>query len=215
MGSVCCCLFSKSKKMKINNEMSILANLTSKKQNIIFELSDNDFQNNKVDNILDKSQINDYLIIYNGKSLNLKNTIDNKINNKKNLKKDYIYWISLKDKNGSISNYILEYNNVINKPLIGISIDSIDNIDENIRQVEQIHIILKQKNLQLEVVKAHFSLLFRDYEDLVDYCKNNNILFFADVFMEYGALSRKYGSNNLMDDKNKVGMFFNSQIYKN
>ena len=207
---------------KSDGWLSILANYQSKKPNLIFELSDDDFQNNMVDNILDKSKKNDFLVIYkNLKSKDLNSFNNNELEtkfsqiNNKNLKTVYIYWISLEENiDKSILNIKQEYYNLNNKLLIGISINSIDNIDVNIKQVKQIHNTLKRNNLQLAVIKAHFSLLFREYEDLVKYCKNNNILFFADVFMEHGALSGKYGSNNLMDNENRVGMFFNSQIYK-
>ena len=206
---------------KSDGWLSILVNYQSKKPNLIFELSDDDFQNNMVDNILDKSKKNDFLVIYkNLKSQDLNSFNNNELEtkfshiNNKNLKNAYIYWLSLNNTNQSISNFTNLYNNINNKPLIGISINSIDEIDEKIEQVKQINNILKQNNLKLDVVKAHFSLLFREYEDLVEYCKENDILFFADDFMEHGALSGKYGSNKLMENSNKIGQFFNSQIFK-
>ena len=201
--------------------LSILANYPSKKPNLIFELSDDDFQNNMVDNILDKSKKNEYLVIYkNIKSQDLNSFDNNKLEqnfiyiNNKNLKNVYIYWLSLSNTIQSISNFKNLYNNSNNKPLIGVSINSIDKIDEKIEQVKQINNTLKQNNLQLAIVKAHFSLLFREYEELVEYCKENDILFFADNFLEHGALSGKYGSDKLMDNSNKVGQFYNSQIFK-
>lgn len=51
--------------------------------------------------------------------------------------------------------------------------------------------ILSQNNIGLYGVQNHYSLIYRQYEDngLLDYCKQNDIVFWAYMLLEQGALT--------------------------
>ncbi|EOT8361558.1 aldo/keto reductase [Escherichia coli] len=55
-------------------------------------------------------------------------------------------------------------------------------------------------NNSLSAVQNHYSLLYRASEEagILDYCRQNNITFFAYMVLEQGALSGRYDSNHPM-----------------
>lgn len=184
--------------------------LLSKKLPIIFESSEDEYKslNQKLVNCTNTN----YLISY--KFKNKINPFKNKIENQeflKNYKKNYIFWIERMEKE-KLTAFLNFYKNKYKeneKPLIGIYSD-------NLNEIQKFNEELKSHNLKLQVVENHFSLLYRqsDESGILEYCKKNNIFFFADNALEGGALSGKYNSQNLMPEDSKEGKIFNPQIEK-
>ena len=71
--------------------------------------------------------------------------------------------------------------------MIGVS-------NHNLAEIEEANEILKEAGLKLGAVQNHYSLLNRSSEDsgILEYCKENDIIFFSYMVIEQGALSGKY-----------------------
>ena len=73
--------------------------------------------------------------------------------------------------------------------MIGVS-------NHNLAEIKQANESLKEAGLKLGAVQNHYSLLNRSSEDsgILEYCKENDIIFFSYMVLEQGALSGKYGT---------------------
>ena len=71
--------------------------------------------------------------------------------------------------------------------MIGVS-------NHNLAEIKEANEILKDAGLKLGAVQNHYSLLNRSSEDsgILEYCKDNDIIFFSYMVLEQGALSGKY-----------------------
>lgn len=71
--------------------------------------------------------------------------------------------------------------------MIGVS-------NHNLAEIKEANEILKEAGLKLGSVQNHYSLLNRSSEDsgILEYCKENDIIFFSYMVLEQGALSGKY-----------------------
>lgn len=80
-------------------------------------------------------------------------------------------------------------------PLLGVS-------NHNLTEIKQANEILKAHGLKLSAVQNHFSLINRSSEDsgILDYCKAEDIHFFAYMVLEQGALSGKYDTTHPMPE---------------
>ncbi|MBQ4249184.1 MAG: aldo/keto reductase [Clostridia bacterium] len=80
-----------------------------------------------------------------------------------------------------------------NVPLIGVS-------NHNLAEIKQANDILRAHGLKLSAVQNHYSLINRSSEDsgILDYCRKNDIYFFAYMVLEQGALSGKYDTAHPM-----------------
>ena len=80
-----------------------------------------------------------------------------------------------------------------NVPLLGVS-------NHNLAEIRQADEILKSHGLKLSAVQNHYSLINRSSEDsgILDYCRANDITFFAYMVLEQGALSGKYDTAHPM-----------------
>ena len=78
-------------------------------------------------------------------------------------------------------------------PLLGVS-------NHNLAEIKQANEILKAHGLKLSAVQNHYSLINRSSEDsgILDYCRENDIHFFAYMVLEQGALSGKYDTAHPM-----------------
>lgn len=72
-------------------------------------------------------------------------------------------------------------------PMLGVS-------NHNLAEIKQADEILKRHGLKLSAVQNHYSLINRSSEEsgILDYCRRNEITFFAYMMLEQGALSGKY-----------------------
>ena len=78
-------------------------------------------------------------------------------------------------------------------PMIGVS-------NHNLAEIKQADAILRAHGLKLSAVQNHYSLINRSSEDsgILDYCKENGIVFFSYMVLEQGALSGKYDTTHPM-----------------
>ncbi len=70
--------------------------------------------------------------------------------------------------------------------------------NHNLEEIKLAQSILEKEGLKISAVQNHYSLLHRssEYAGILDYCKENNITFFAYMVLEQGALSGKYNTKN-------------------
>lgn len=70
--------------------------------------------------------------------------------------------------------------------------------NHNLEEIKRANEILASEGLKISAVQNHFSLLHRSSEKagILDYCKENNITFYAYMVLEQGALSGKYTETN-------------------
>ena len=75
--------------------------------------------------------------------------------------------------------------------MIGVS-------NHDLAEIKQANEILKDAGLKLGAVQNHYSLLNRSSEDsgILDYCRENDIIFFSYMVLEQGALSGKYDTKH-------------------
>ena len=94
-------------------------------------------------------------------------------------------------------------------PIIGVS-------NHNIAEIKQANDILKAHGLKLGAVQNHYSLINRSSEDsgILDYCKENDILFFAYMVLEQGALSGKYDTAHPMPEGSARAETYNPVLDK-
>lgn len=74
--------------------------------------------------------------------------------------------------------------------------------NHNLAQIKRADEILREAGYRVSAIQNHFSLLYRSSEKagILEYCKENDIDFFAYMCLEQGALSGKYGTNNPMPE---------------
>ncbi|MBQ9270627.1 MAG: aldo/keto reductase [Oscillospiraceae bacterium] len=82
--------------------------------------------------------------------------------------------------------------------------------------IQEANEILKAKGLKLGAVQNHYSLLDRLSETtgILDYCKENDIQFFAYMVLEQGALGGKYGTKHPSPPESDRGKTYNPVLGK-
>ena len=96
-----------------------------------------------------------------------------------------------------------------NVPLIGVS-------NHNLSEIKQAADILAAHGLKLSAVQNHYSLINRSSEDsgILDYCKENDIIFFSYMVLEQGALSGKYDTAHPMPEGSGRAATYNPVLDK-
>jgi len=96
-----------------------------------------------------------------------------------------------------------------NVPLLGVS-------NHNLAEIKQANEILKKHELKLSAVQNHYSLINRSSEDsgILEYCKENDIHFFAYMVLEQGALSGKYDTKHPMPEGSARAETYNPVLDK-
>ena len=96
-----------------------------------------------------------------------------------------------------------------NVPLLGVS-------NHNLAEIKQADEILKAHGLKLSAVQNHYSLINRSSEDsgILEYCKENDIYFFAYMVLEQGALSGKYDTAHPMPEGSARAQTYNPVLDK-
>lgn len=74
--------------------------------------------------------------------------------------------------------------------------------NHSLAEIKRANAILQESGCKVEAVQNHFSLLNRSSESsgILDYCKENGIVFFAYMVLEQGALSGKYDTEHPFPD---------------
>ncbi len=107
-----------------------------------------------------------------------------------------IYWIhNVADAPKWIEELAKYFAGKDNVPMLGVS-------NHNLQEIKQANEILQAHGLKLSAVQNHFSLINRSSEDsgILDYCRQNGIVFFAYMVLEQGALSGQYDMQHLMPE---------------
>ena len=70
--------------------------------------------------------------------------------------------------------------------------------NHNLSEIKRANEILGEQGFRISAVQNHFSLLNRSPESsgILDYCRENDIIFFAYMVLEQGALSGKYDTRH-------------------
>lgn len=121
-----------------------------------------------------------------------------------------IYWIhNVWDAPKWTSELAKYFEGKTNVPLIGVS-------NHNLEEIKQAAEILKAHGLKLSAVQNHYSLINRSSEKsgILDYCKQNDICFFAYMVLEQGALSGKYDTKNPMPEGSARAQTYNPILDK-
>ena len=94
-------------------------------------------------------------------------------------------------------------------PLIGVS-------NHNLAEIKEADVILKAHGLKLSAVQNHYSLINRSSEDsgILEYCRENDITFFAYMVLEQGALSGKYDTKHPMPEGSARAEAYNPVLGK-
>lgn len=91
--------------------------------------------------------------------------------------------------------------------------------NHNLSQIKRANEILSSAGFRVAAIQNHFSLLYRSSEraGILDYCKENNITFFAYMVLEQGALSGRYSVATLyrlvVHVPKPIILFFLSSIF--
>ncbi len=96
-----------------------------------------------------------------------------------------------------------------NVPLLGVS-------NHNLAEIKQANEILHAHGLRLSAVQNHYSLINRSSETsgILDYCKENEIVFFSYMVLEQGALSGKYDTQHPMPEGSDRAAIYNPMLGK-
>ena len=80
-------------------------------------------------------------------------------------------------------------------PMIGVS-------NHNLDEIKEADAILREHGLRLGAVQNHLSLINRSSIDsgILDWCKENDVVFFSYMVLEQGALSGKYDTKHPMPE---------------
>lgn len=96
------------------------------------------------------------------------------------------------------------YEGKADAPLIGVS-------NHNLAEIREADRILRAHGLKLSAVQNHYSLINRSSEEsgILDYCRENNIVFFSYMVLEQGALSGKYDTQHPMPEGSDRAEIYN------
>lgn len=83
--------------------------------------------------------------------------------------------------------------------------------NHNLAQIKRATEILAEGRVRLSAVQNHFSLLYRSSEKagILDFCKENDIDFWAYMVLEQGALSGKYDTQHPLPEGSQRGNTYN------
>ena len=89
-------------------------------------------------------------------------------------------------------------------PLIGVS-------NHNLAEIREADRILRAHGLKLSAVQNHYSLINRSSEEsgILDYCRENSIVFFSYMVLEQGALSGRYDTQHPMPEGSDRAEIYN------
>ena len=94
-------------------------------------------------------------------------------------------------------------------PMIGVS-------NHNLAEIKEADAILREHGLKLGAVQNHLSLINRSSIDsgILDWCKDNGVVFFSYMVLEQGALSGKYDTTHPMPEGSARAATYNPVLDK-
>lgn len=86
--------------------------------------------------------------------------------------------------------------------------------NHNLVEIKEAVEILGKEGLRISAIQNHYSLLNRSSEDsgILDYCKENDITFFAYMVLEQGALSGKYDTQHPFPEGSDRAAVYNPML---
>ena len=83
-------------------------------------------------------------------------------------------------------------------------------------EIKQAQKILNEHGLKLSAVQNHFSLINRssEHSGILNYCKDNNMYFFAYMVLEQGALTGNYDTKHPMPEGSARAQTYNPVMDK-
>lgn len=86
--------------------------------------------------------------------------------------------------------------------------------NHNLEEIKRVNEILATEGLKISAVQNHFSLLHRSSEraGILDYCKENGIIFYAYMVLEQGALTGRYNKEQPFPAGTGRGDSYNSHL---
>ena len=121
-----------------------------------------------------------------------------------------IYWIhNVADAPKWIEELAKYFAGKDNVPMLGVS-------NHNLQEIKQANAILQAHGLKLSAVQNHYSLINRSSEDsgILEYCRENGIVFFAYMVLEQGALSGQYDMQHPMPEGSARAETYNPVVDK-
>ena len=96
-----------------------------------------------------------------------------------------------------------------NVPMIGVS-------NHNLAEIKEADAILREHGLKLGAVQNHLSLINRSSIDsgILDWCRENDVVFFSYMVLEQGALSGKYDTAHPMPEGSARAQTYNPVLDK-
>ena len=88
--------------------------------------------------------------------------------------------------------------------------------NHNLAEIKEAQEILSKEGLKISAIQNHYSLLNRSSETsgILDYCKQNDIIFFSYMVLEQGALCGKYDTKHPMPIESDRGKTYNPVLDK-
>lgn len=88
--------------------------------------------------------------------------------------------------------------------------------NHNLAEIKQANKILAAEGLKISAVQNHYSLLHRSSEraGILDYCKENDIIFYSYMVLEQGALTGRYNEENPFPAGTGRGDSYNPHLKK-
>ncbi|MEC0179725.1 aldo/keto reductase [Paenibacillus favisporus] len=86
--------------------------------------------------------------------------------------------------------------------------------NHTLKEIQLAQSILAEEGLNISAVQNHYSLLYRSSEEagIIDYCNENNIVFFSYMVLEQGALTDKYNAKNPLPSGTRRGAAFDEDV---
>lgn len=86
--------------------------------------------------------------------------------------------------------------------------------NHDLAEIKEAAAILEKEGLKIAAIQNHYSLLNRSSETsgILDYCKENDILFFSYMVLEQGALSGRYSVQHLFPTDSERGKVYNPML---
>lgn len=86
--------------------------------------------------------------------------------------------------------------------------------NHNLAEIREAAAILEKEGLKISAIQNHFSLLNRSSETsgILDYCRENDILFFSYMVLEQGALSGRYDTKHPFPADSDRGAVYNPML---
>lgn len=86
--------------------------------------------------------------------------------------------------------------------------------NHNLAEIKEAEAILEKEGLKISAIQNHYSLLNRSSETsgILDYCKTHDMIFFAYMVLEQGALTGKYDTAHPFPADSDRGQVYNPML---